>query len=95
MSKIDSIRKIALSENIDIFFFSETWFVDRIPEVSNFFWLMNNRPGKRKGGGVAFLIKNDLFNQVTLVENKTDHEWMHIKINLNNYIVDLVGVYAP
>ena len=34
-------------------------------------------------------------NQVRLIENNTDHEWLHIKINLNNYIVDLVGVYAP
>ena len=95
MSKINSLKKIAVTEDIDIFFLSETWFTDRIPDITDFFWINKNRNDGKKGGGVAFLIKNDLKNLVSVIESGDEFEWLQIKLSMNNFVVDLIGVYSP
>ena len=102
MNKIDIVRGIACTEDLDIIGITETWLDTKekhfLPEVEiDGYTLFHKDRVDRRGGGVALYVRNTLHSYINnriKTESNTESLWVDIHIGGNKKIV--VGIiYRP
>ena len=102
MNKIDAVRGIACTEDLDIIGITETWLDTKdkhfLPEVEiDGYTLFHKDREGRKGGGVALYVRNTLHSYINnriKTDRNTESMWIDIHIGRNKKIV--VGIiYRP
>ena len=78
-SKRNSIQSLIDFNCPDIIAISETWFRSWIPKFDNYVWIHNLRKGK-KGGGVSFLLKKEIYDISTKIESDENIETLWVSI---------------
>ena len=79
-NKYSSIQKFILDNSTDVFAMSETWIRPR---------------ESRRGGGVAFLVKNELQTSRIPTDTYSSFENLLIKISLQNESCLFLNIYKP
>ena len=59
--------------------------------------MMQNRPGSKKGGGIALIYKHEYNNNIKLLEKNTTitMEYIVCKLIHKNKPVHIIGIYHP
>ena len=81
--KITSLIAIAQATDAKIIALAETKLNKTTPLVSGYSWI--NKPRRSDGGGVAFLIRNDIEKNIEKIENLEDHDQEILWIRLNTH----------
>ena len=92
-NKYSSIQKFILDNNTDVFAMSETWIR---PDASQAGHTLFHQPREsRRGGGVAFLVKNELQTSRIPTDTYSSFENLLIKISLQNESCLFLNIYKP
>lgn len=100
MPHIDELRCDLFSKNLDAVFISETWLNDThndaVIAINGYKLLRNDRPSRRRGGGVAIILKNK-YKAKILERSKTDgeSEFIFIDVALPSTNMILGCIYKP
>ena len=93
--------------DVDLAVITETWLKDTDTDKawlnqselrhSNYNILLQNRPGPKKGGGIALMYKCQYRNDITLLENTTTFtmEYLVSRLNDRNKPYHIIGLYHP
>ena len=93
--KITSLISAAQATEAQIIALAETKLNKTTPLVNGYTWI--NKPRKSEGGGVAFLIRNDIEKNVEKIEDLEDHdqEILWIKLNTSRTKTCIGVFYGP
>ena len=100
-NKYSSIQKFILDNNTDVFAMSETWIrpdasQSYLSDISPQGHTLFHRPREsRRGGGVAFLVKNELQTSRIPTDTYSSFENLLIKISLQNKSCLFLNIYKP
>ena len=93
--------------DVDLAVITETWLKDTYTDKarlnqselrqSNYGILLQNRPGPKKGGGIALMYKHQYSNDIALLEKTTTSmmEYLVCRLIHRNRPYHIIGLYHP